>query len=138
MTSEVGCRGFRGIRGTNKKGSHYRHHRSGSNCLLIKKKKSLKQTKKPVDQEKKKSSGLQRAQTSILLNTFRINWNVICAPGLLTRHQNLTSVMLFWQNGCKSPQPHCKTEWKAFPHSIETCCYNTFFSPTTEKNITVI
>ena len=61
------------------------------------------------------SIGLHRALTLTPLNTFGRNWNADCEPGLLVRHQYLTSQMLFWRNGHKFPQTHSKILWKAFP-----------------------
>lgn len=46
--------------------------------------------------------------TATLMNTFGMNWNADCVPGLLERHQRLTSLMLLWQNGNKSTQPCSK------------------------------
>ncbi|CDQ83365.1 unnamed protein product [Oncorhynchus mykiss] len=38
------------------------------------------------------------------LNTFGMNWNNDCKPGLSAQHQCPTSLMLLWLNGSKSPQ----------------------------------
>ena len=58
------------------------------------------------------------AQTSGLLastslNTFGMNWNADCEPGVISQHQYPTSIKLLWLNGSKSPQQCSK--WKAFP-----------------------
>ena len=52
----------------------------------------------------KNLTGLQRALTSTPLNTFRMNWNGDCEPGLIVQHQCPTSLMLLWLNGSKSLQ----------------------------------
>ena len=52
----------------------------------------------------KNLTGLHRALTSTPLNTFGMNWNADCEPGLITQHQCPTSLMLLWLNGSKSPQ----------------------------------
>lgn len=44
-------------------------------------------------------SGLHRALTPTPLKIFKINWNTDFTPGLLARHQYLTSLMLCWLNG---------------------------------------
>ena len=49
-------------------------------------------------------TGLHRTLTSTELNTFGLNWNADCEPGLITKHQCPTSLMLLWHNGSKSPQ----------------------------------
>ena len=49
-------------------------------------------------------AGLHRALTSTPSNTFGMNWNADCEPGLITQHQCPTSLMLLWLNGSKSPQ----------------------------------
>lgn len=54
------------------------------------------------------------ALTSTPPNTFGINWNKDCEPGLITRHRWATSVMLLRLNGSKSQQPGSKVSWKAF------------------------
>ncbi len=45
---------------------------------------------------------------------FEMNWNRNCKPGFLVQHQCLTSQMLCWMNGQKSPQKHYNILWKAF------------------------
>jgi hypothetical protein len=52
----------------------------------------------------KNLTGLHRALTSTPVNTFGINWNADCEPGLIAQHQGPTSLMLLWLNGSKSPQ----------------------------------
>jgi hypothetical protein len=52
----------------------------------------------------KNFTGLDRALNSIPSNTFGMNWNGDCEPGLIAQHQCLTSLMLLWLNGSKSPQ----------------------------------
>jgi hypothetical protein len=47
----------------------------------------------------KNLTGLHRDQTSTPSNTFAINWNADCEPGLIPEHQCLTSVVLLWLNG---------------------------------------
>ena len=51
----------------------------------------------------KNLTGLHRALTSTPLNTFGMNWNTDCEPGLIAKHQCLTSLMLVveWK---KSPE----------------------------------
>jgi hypothetical protein len=48
--------------------------------------------------------GLHRALTSTPSNTFGMNWNPDCEPGLIAQHHCPTSLMLLWLNGSKSPQ----------------------------------
>ena len=52
----------------------------------------------------KNMTGLHRALTSTPMNTFGMNWNANCEPGLIAQHQWPTSLMLLWLNGSKSPQ----------------------------------
>jgi hypothetical protein len=42
--------------------------------------------------------------TSTPSNTFRMNWNAECEPGLISQYHCPTSLMLLWLNGSKSPQ----------------------------------
>ena len=49
--------------------------------------------------------GLHRALTSTPSNTFGMNWNADCEPGLIAQHQCLTSLMLV-------------AEWKQVPAAI--------------------
>ena len=42
--------------------------------------------------------------TSTPSNTFGMNWNAGCEPDIIAQHQCLTSLMLLWLNGSKSPQ----------------------------------
>jgi hypothetical protein len=37
-------------------------------------------------------------------NTFGMNWNADCEPGLIAQHQCPNSLMLLWLKGSKSPQ----------------------------------
>ena len=60
-------------------------------------------------------TGLHRALTSTPSNTFGINWNADCEPGLITQHQCSTSLMLLWLNGSKSTQQCSNILWKTFP-----------------------
>jgi hypothetical protein len=46
----------------------------------------------------KNLTGLHIALTSTLLNTFWLNWNADCEPGLIAQHQCPTSLMLLWLN----------------------------------------
>ena len=59
-------------------------------------------------------TSLHRALTSFASNTFGMNWNADCEPGLIAQHQCLTSLMLLWLNGSKSPQQCSNISWKAF------------------------
>ena len=52
----------------------------------------------------KNLSGLHRALTSTPSNTFGMNWNANCEPGLIVQHQCPTSLMLLWLNGSKFPK----------------------------------
>lgn len=38
-------------------------------------------------------------------NTFGMNWDADCEPGLFIQHRSSTLPVLFWVNGSKSPQP---------------------------------
>ena len=38
------------------------------------------------------------------IDTFGMNWNADCEPGLITQHQCPNSLMLLWLNGSKSLQ----------------------------------
>jgi hypothetical protein len=60
-------------------------------------------------------TGLHRALTSPPSNTFVMNWNANCEPGLMAQHQCRTSLMLLWLNGSKSTQQCSNISWKAFP-----------------------
>ena len=56
-------------------------------------------------------TGLHRSLTSTPSNTFGMNLNADCEPGLIAQHQCLTSPLLFWWlNGSKSPQ-QCSSIW---------------------------
>lgn len=57
--------------------------------------------------------GVQRALTSTPFSTFRIKWNTIYEPGLFTRHQRPTSLMLLWLNGSKSLKPVANSDGKS-------------------------
>jgi hypothetical protein len=50
----------------------------------------------------KNLTGLHRALTSTPSNTFKMNWNANCEPGLIAHLQCPTSLMLLWLNGSKS------------------------------------
>ena len=52
----------------------------------------------------KNLTGLHRALTSTPSDTFEMNWNANCEPGLTAQHQCPTSPMLLWLNGSKTPQ----------------------------------
>ena len=60
-------------------------------------------------------TGLHRALTTTPSNTFRMNWNADCEPGLITQHQCLTSLMLLWLNGSKVCT-QCSTFQKNLAH----------------------
>uniref|UniRef100_A0AAZ3PLM5 Uncharacterized protein n=1 Tax=Oncorhynchus tshawytscha TaxID=74940 RepID=A0AAZ3PLM5_ONCTS len=47
----------------------------------------------------KNLTGLHRALTTTLSNTFVMNWNSDCEPGLIAQHQCPTSRTLLWLNG---------------------------------------
>ena len=47
---------------------------------------------------------LHRALTSTPSNTFDINWNADCEPGLIAQISALPPLVLLWLNGSKSPQ----------------------------------
>ena len=68
------------------------------------------------------SSGLHRALTSTPLNTFGMNWNVDCKPGLLTQYQCLTSRILFRLNAHKFRLTHTKSCGK--PSHKSGSCYS--------------
>lgn len=59
-------------------------------------------------------TGLTEPWPELLSNTFVMNWNADCEPGLITQHQRLTSLMLLWLKGRKFLQPGCNILWKAF------------------------
>ena len=54
----------------------------------------------------KNFTGLHRALTSIPFNTFGMNWNANCEPGLIAQHQypDLTNALV--------------TEWKQVPAAV--------------------
>ena len=54
----------------------------------------------------KNLTGLHRALTSSLSNTFGMYWNADYEPGLISQHQCPTSLLLLLANGWKSP-PQC-------------------------------
>jgi hypothetical protein len=62
----------------------------------------------------KNLTGLHRALTSTLSDTFGMNRNTDCKPGLIVKHQCPTSLMLLWLNGSKSLQQCSNIYWKAF------------------------
>uniref|UniRef100_A0A4W5MN69 Diacylglycerol kinase n=1 Tax=Hucho hucho TaxID=62062 RepID=A0A4W5MN69_9TELE len=66
--------------------------------------------------------GLHRALTSTTSNTFGMNWNADCEPGLIAQYQCLTSLMLLWLNGNKSPQ-QCSNIYQC----SEKCVMNNYF-----------
>ena len=51
----------------------------------------------------KNLTSLHRALITTSSNTFGMNWNAGCQPGLIAQHQCPTSLMLLWLNGSKSP-----------------------------------
>jgi hypothetical protein len=57
----------------------------------------------------KNLTGLDRDLTSTPSDTFGINWNADCEPGLITQHQCPTSLMLLWLNGspCSNVPTSC-------------------------------
>jgi hypothetical protein len=55
----------------------------------------------------KNLTGLHRALTSTPSNTYGMNWNADCEPGLIAQHHCPTSLMLLWLNGSKSLQQVC-------------------------------
>ncbi len=65
----------------------------------------------------KNLTGPHKALTSTPSNTAEVNCNGDCEPGFLIQNQCLTSQMLCWINGQKSPQKHYKIKWKAFESS---------------------
>ena len=58
---------------------------------------------------------LHRALTSTPSHTFGMNWNADCEPDLIAQYQCLTSLMIVWLNGSKSPEQCSNISWKAFP-----------------------
>ncbi len=61
-----------------------------------------------------------------LLNTFVMNLNKNCEPGLLIQHQGLTSQILYQTKKQKIPQKQSKTfpeEWKLLTNSILICVF---------------
>ena len=54
----------------------------------------------------KKLTVPRRALTSTPLNTFGMNWNVDCEPGLIAQHRCPTSLVLLWLNGSKFPHQY--------------------------------
>ena len=64
----------------------------------------------------KNLTGLHRTLTSTPSNTFGMNWNADCEPGLIPQHQCPTSRMLFWLNGCKAPKQCSHNRVQVFPN----------------------
>jgi hypothetical protein len=58
-------------------------------------------------------TGLHRALTSTLPNTFEINWNADCKSGLIARHPCPISLMLLWLNGSNVPTSSGKPSQKS-------------------------
>jgi hypothetical protein len=56
--------------------------------------------------------------TSTPSNTFGMNWNADCEPGLIAQHQCPTSIMLLWLNGSKS-QKQCSNTVESLPRRVE-------------------
>jgi hypothetical protein len=52
----------------------------------------------------KNLTGLHRTLSSTPSNTFGMNWNADCEPGVIAKHQCPTSLMLSWLNGSEFPQ----------------------------------
>ncbi len=59
--------------------------------------------------------------TSTPSNTFRMNWNANCEPGLTAQHQCWTSVTLLYPNGNKSLQPGSNIWWKTWKQNSGGC-----------------
>ena len=62
----------------------------------------------------KNLTGLHRALTSTPFNTFGLNWNADCEPGLIAQNHSC-SLMLLWVSESKSLQQCSNIQWKAFP-----------------------
>ncbi len=52
-------------------------------------------------------------------NTFGMNWNADCEPGLISQYQCWTSLMLWCLNGSKSLQPGSNIWWKSETRRVE-------------------